>query len=242
MVFYTEPKATVVAQPHFLAPSHLPVRWGQGHPPDDASALVEFSGRLCYQSHHNPAGRTTPQYIDNIFAQRHGSVLEHATFSLLLEQVSRSLTHELVRHRAGMAYSQVSQRFVDSRTVGFVVPPAYLMDPARRDTFVAHCCAAAAAYEALLPPEDASMTTAERKAAREAAREVLPNATETKIVATGNARAWRTILELRGHDGASAEMRRLMRAVFPLLYAAAPPLFADFTFTPTGIVPAHSKV
>src|SRR6185503_10131717 len=67
-----------------------------------------------------------------------------------------------------------------------------------------------------------------RKMAREAARAVLPNATETKIVVTGNARAWRTMLELRSSEGAELEIRRMAIAVLRLLQAEAPGFFSDF--------------
>src|SRR5438045_9291664 len=79
-------------------------------------------------SQHNPAKRATRDYLDNIKKQGHGSVLEHANYTLLLEGVSRSLTHELVRHRAGFAYSQLSQRYVDESDANFVVPPAIVGD------------------------------------------------------------------------------------------------------------------
>ena len=111
MEFFREPRVTLVARPHFNAPAHLPVAWlGDS---TDGERLAEFAGRLCYMSQANPAKRPTREYLDNIKKQGHGSVLEHANYSLLLEGVSRSLTHELVRHRAGFAYSQLSQRYVD---------------------------------------------------------------------------------------------------------------------------------
>src|SRR5215208_4848783 len=101
-MYYTEPKITVLARPTFAEPEHLPVQWiGDS---TDGERLAEFAGRLCYMSQKNPAGRTTRDYLENIKKQGHGPVLEHASYSLLLEGVSRSLTHELVRHRAGMAY------------------------------------------------------------------------------------------------------------------------------------------
>src|SRR2546423_9488226 len=81
-------------------------------------------------SQKNPANRATREYLENIKKQGHGSVLEHANYSLLLEGVSRSLTHELVRHRAGFAYSQLSQRYVDESQANFVVPPAIVGDQA----------------------------------------------------------------------------------------------------------------
>ena len=104
-------RSPLLARPQFAEPEHLPVKWiGES---TDGERLAEFAGRLCYMSQRNPASRTTRDYLENIKKQGHGSVLEHANYSLLLEGVSRSLTHELVRHRAGIAYSQLSQRYVD---------------------------------------------------------------------------------------------------------------------------------
>src|SRR5215217_2955048 len=101
-MFYTEPVVTLIARPQFVEPAHLGVAWlGEG---TDGEKLAEFAGRICYMSQRNPAGRSTGEYLENIKKQGHGSVLEHANYSLLLEGVSRSLTHELVRHRAGFAY------------------------------------------------------------------------------------------------------------------------------------------
>ena len=126
--YYTEPVVTLLSRPSFTMPEHLPVNWiGES---TDGEQLAEFAGRLCYMSQHNPAKRETREYLENIKKQGHGSVLEHANYSLLLEGVSRSLTHELVRHRAGFAYSQLSQRYVDESQASFVVPPAIIGDEA----------------------------------------------------------------------------------------------------------------
>src|SRR3954465_5940305 len=122
------PRVPLVARPQFLEPEHLPVQWKGDS--TDGERLAEFAGRLCYMSQHNPAGRTTRDYLENIKKQGHGSVLEHANYSILLEGVSRSLTHELVRHRAGFAYSQLSQRYVDESEANFVIPPAIIGDAA----------------------------------------------------------------------------------------------------------------
>jgi thymidylate synthase (FAD) len=230
-VFYTEPRITVLARPQFVEPEHLGVAWlGEG---TDGERLAEFAGRLCYMSQKNPAGRTTREYLENIKKQGHGSVLEHANYTLLLEGVSRSLTHELVRHRAGMAYSQLSQRYVDESEANFVVPPAIIGDAALEDAWRTQVEGAQAAYVGLV---DSLMTryawvadrVHRRKMAREAARGVLPNSTETKIVVTGNARAWRTLLELRAGEGAELEVRRLAVALIRVLQAEAPAFFSDF--------------
>ena len=127
-MFYYEPRVTVLARPAFTEAAHLPVSWSGES--TDGERLAEFAGRLCYMSQRNPAGRSTREYLQNILKQGHGSVLEHANYSLLLEGISRSLTHELVRHRAGFAYSQLSQRYVDESEAAFVVPPAIIGDEA----------------------------------------------------------------------------------------------------------------
>jgi thymidylate synthase (FAD) len=229
-VFHTEPKVTILARPAFAEPAHLPVNWlGES---TDGERLAEFAGRLCYMSQANPASRATRDYLENIKRQRHGSVLEHATYSLLIEGVSRALTHELVRHRTA-SYSQLSQRYVDESAASFVVPPAILGDAALEATWRAEMERAQAAYVALvaqLMERYAWITDRvhRRKMAREAARGVLPNSTETKIVVTANARAWRTMLELRAGEGADLEIRRLAVTILRTLQREAPGLFSDF--------------
>ena len=230
-MYYTEPRITVLSKPHFAEPAHLPVGWlGEA---TDGERLAEFAGRLCYMSQRNPAGRSTREYLENIKRQGHGSVLEHANYSLLVEGVSRSLTHELVRHRAGMAYSQLSQRYVDESEANFVVPPAIVGEAALEGAWRAQVEAAQASYVALVEQlmeryAWVADKVHRRKMAREAARGVLPNSTETKIVVTGNARAWRTVLELRSSEGAELEIRRWAVAVLRLLTAEAPAFFSDF--------------
>src|SRR5215203_3193642 len=228
---FHEPKVTVISRPAFSGPEHLPVQW-QGES-TDGERLAEFAGRLCYMSQGNQAGRSTREYLENIKKQGHGSVLEHANYSLLLEGISRSLTHELVRHRAGFAYSQLSQRYVDESEACFVVPPAIAGDDALEGAWRAQIDAAQSAYVALVAQlmERYGWVADKihrRKMAREAARGVLPNSTETKIVVTGNARAWRTMLELRSSEGAELEIRRCAVAVLRLLQQEAPGFFSDF--------------
>ena len=230
-MLYRAPVVTVLARPNFSEPEHLKVNWLG--PSTDGERLAEFAGRLCYMSQSNPAGRSTRDYLENIKKQGHGSVLEHANYTVLLEGVSRSLTHELVRHRAGFAYSQLSQRYVDESDAAFVVPPAMLGDERLEQDWKAEIDRALAAYVRLVGelmeqyawiPERVHR----RKMAREAARGVLPNSTETKIVVTANARAWRTMLELRAGEGADLEIRRMAVAVLRLLKDEAPGFFSDF--------------
>jgi thymidylate synthase (FAD) len=230
-VIFTEPRVTVLARPSFTEPDHLPVKWlGES---TDGERLSEFAGRLCYMSQKNPASRPTREYLENIKKQGHGSVLEHANYSLLLEGVSRSLTHELVRHRAGFAYSQLSQRYVDESEANFVMPPAIIGDDVLESRWREQMDAAQKSYVALV--ESLMQRYAwvgdkihRRKMSREAARGVLPNSTETKIVVTGNARAWRTMLELRTSEGAELEIRRCAVEILRILQGEAPGFFSDF--------------
>ena len=230
-MYYTEPVITLLARPSFIEPDHLRVNWlGES---TDGEKLAEFAGRLCYMSQKNPASRATRDYLENIKKQGHGSVLEHANYSLLLEGVSRSLTHELVRHRAGFSYSQLSQRYVDESEANFVLPPAIIGDDALEASWRAQIDEAQRSYVAMVENlmERYSWVgdkVHRRKISREAARGVLPNSTETKIVVTANARAWRTMLELRASEGAELEIRRCAIAILHLFQRETPAFFSDF--------------
>lgn len=236
-MIFVQPRITVISRPSFAEPDHLPVTWlGES---TDGERLAEFAGRLCYMSQKNPAKRDTREYLENIKKQGHGSVLEHANYSLLLEGVSRSLTHELVRHRAGFAYSQLSQRYVDESEANFVMPPAIIGDESLETAWQAQVESAQQSYVALVEQlmtryAWVSDKIHRRKMAREAARGVLPNSTETKIVVTGNARAWRTMLELRSSEGAEFEIRRCAIMIIAVLQAEAPAFFSDFEIYAAG--------
>jgi thymidylate synthase (FAD) len=231
MRLYREPQVTLIARPQFVEPAHLPVQWIE--PGTDGERVAEFAGRLCYMSQHNPANRSTAEYLGNILKQGHGSVFEHAVYVVLIEGVSRSLTHELVRHRAGFGYSQLSQRYVDESDAAFVMPPAVQGDADLERDWTAQVEAAQVAYVAAVTRlmdryADVPSGVHRRKMAREAARSLLPNATETKIVVSGNVRAWRTMLELRLGEGAEREIRRLAIKLLEVMKSEAPRLFADF--------------
>lgn len=231
MELFYEPRLTLLARPEFSEPGHLPVSWlGES---TGGERLSEFAGRLCYMSQANPAKRPTREYLDNIKKQGHGSVLEHANYSLLVEGVSRSLTHELVRHRAGFAYSQLSQRYVDESNAAFVVPPAIIGEETLERAWREQIEGAQRTYVSLVEQLMerygwVADRVHRRKMAREAARAVLPNATETKIVVTANVRGWRTMLELRSSEGAEMEIRRFAVAALRLLQREAPGFFSDF--------------
>jgi thymidylate synthase (FAD) len=231
MIILRAPTITLITRPQFVEPAHLPVEWSGTA--TDGERLAEYAGRICYMSQANPAKRSTAEYLENIKKQGHGSVLEHATYVLLIEGISRSCSHELVRHRAGFGYSQLSQRYVDESQAAFVVPPAILGDERLEREWQTQVTAAQAAYvtavDALMKKYEAVADKVHRrKMAREAARSVLPNATETKIVVSANVRAWRTMLELRCGEGAEQEIRRMAVAVLRLFQQEAPGFFSDY--------------
>src|SRR5713101_1725222 len=89
--------------------------------------MVEAGGRICYMS-FGKGRKTNSEYIGNLISMKHGSVLEHATWDFIITGVSRSFSHELVRHRAGWAYSQLSQRYVDESMANFVEPDVIARD------------------------------------------------------------------------------------------------------------------
>lgn len=225
------PRITLIARPQFVEPAHLPVQWkGEA---SGGERLAEFAGRICYMSQNNPAGRSTADYLENILKQGHGSVFEHAVYVLLIEGISRSCSHELVRHRAGFGYSQLSQRYVDESHAAFVMPPAIIGDSKLEGEWTRQIEAAQTAYVQAVDHlmEKYSWVpdrVHRRKLAREAARSLLPNATEVKIVVSANIRAWRTMLELRLGEGAELEIRRMAIGCLQILRAEAPAFFVDF--------------
>ena len=158
-------------------------------------------------------------------------------WNLLFTGVSRSLTHELIRHRAGFGYSQLSQRYVDESSAEYVEPDCIANDPELHRLWLSAIADAHKAYmrltERLLNVfENEPDRTLRRKLARQAARSVLPNATETKIFVTANARALRHFIELRGNRHAETEIRKLAVAVLKLLQREAPNLFGDYRLVP----------
>lgn len=219
---------------HYLPPAKNGVNAG---PSEDGEYLIEFAGRACYQSFDrpNPATAKTRDYIrKNILEKDHGSVLEHASATFYIEQVSRSLTHELIRHRAGTAYSELSQRYVDMAEVEFVMPPAFrnagITDEEWQDE--PSWASAKASYRHGVDYLD-EMAGLRGKRAREAARAFMPSATETKIVMTANYRAWRHILRMRGSEHADAEIRELAVEILGQLHDEAPSVFGDLSVVDT---------
>jgi thymidylate synthase (FAD) len=259
----------------------------------DGEALPEVAGRLCYMSFARPRPGGNEAYLKHILEVGHGSVLEHAVWNFIFTGISRSLTHELVRHRAGVGISQFSQRYCDESEAAFVVPPELQREVWAGDRFRkeepdgANFQTVLAYYESMTDETRAGLdwltgvcdeqdryvrlveylikritderyadyvqskkdqglahytgdydwwwqndgkhqATEIRKAARGAARSVLPNATETKIFVSANARALRHMIEMRCSRHADAEIRVLFGRVLDIMQKEAPNLFSDY--------------
>ena len=223
-------RVQLIAKTEFAAPPDVP--WSTDA--EGGQALTEFAGRACYQSWSkpNPKTATNAAYLRHIIDVGHFSVLEHASVSFYITGVSRSCTHELIRHRH-FSYSQLSQRFVPERDSQVVLPPGIEDDPELQRLFFAAVDASRDAYAALLAKLEAKFAdepnaVLRRKQARQAARAVLPNATETRIVVSGNYRAWRHFIAMRASEHADVEIRRLAIACLRQLADLAPAVFADF--------------
>src|SRR5215218_7745782 len=210
----------------------------------DSSQLCKTAGQTCYASFgpRRTKNENASAYIERLTSAGHGSVLEHANFNFLLYGISRSVTHELVRHRAGAAFSQISQRYVSGSVLRFVERPEYQQDEELHRLFEERADRAAAEYETmaerLLERQEggASMLTADyktdaRKKVQQTARSVLPNETEAPMVFTGNVRALRHIIEMRADAHAESEIRNLAVRIFLCLVTAEPILFGDYSIT-----------
>jgi thymidylate synthase (FAD) len=208
----------------------------------DGSQLCKVAGQVCYMSFgpKRTFNEQAERYFNNLKSSGHGSVFEHATFSLLLYGISRSLTHELIRHRVGFGYSQLSQRFVSGRMLRFVERPEYQGDADLHAQFLQRIERAASEYTALterlleMQQAGVSILSAEaktdlRKKVQQSARSVLPNETEAPMVVTGNARAWRHVIEMRASAHAETEIRELAVRIFLCLRLVDPILFGDYT-------------
>jgi thymidylate synthase (FAD) len=212
--------------------------------------LVEFSGRACYRSWEpglNPnvtkIRSDRREYFANILGSGHGSVLEHANYSFAIHNCSRVMTHELVRHRAGSAFSQESLRYVRLTDIGFRVPPA--LEPLRGRVLgiVEQLEEFQRSAAAELGIEDGRVPFHVKKEVTSALRRLAPIGLSTDIVWTANARTLRHVIEMRTAAGAEEELRLVFDKIARIVLVEAPLLFQDFARDETGAwVPEHRKV
>lgn len=196
----------------------------------DGEWLIEFAGRECYQSFHNPAGRTTEGYIRNVRNQQHLSVFRHVSVTYRLEGVSRALTHELIRHKF-LDPSQLSQRYVDSRDAWVVAPPFVLTDPELYNAWklrAEYAMSDLVTFERLFEARHPELTQKKR---REAVRSLAPNCIETKVVVTANLHAWLEVLPKRWNSHADAEIQRLFEIIGKDLKTVYPAVFEEIAYS-----------
>lgn len=209
------------------------VGWSPEGAESEAGELIEFAGRACYESWEKPNPRTAvnPGYIDHLLEVGHYSVIEHANLTWYITGVSRSLTHELVRHRH-FSYSQLSQRYVDpgegASDTGMVVPPLLEGDAEGIKLLTQAVDTASHAYEELVAHLQERYPDSTRKEHRQTARALLPNATETRLVVTGNYRAHRHFFDMRCSPAADAEIRNLALLMLEQAQQVEPSVFGDY--------------
>lgn len=256
-----EPQVFLLARPTINADGLAAYLQAVGAPgwttdaPSAAEQLIEVAGRACYRSFEpglNPnvtkVREGSHAYLQNILQVKHGSVLEHANWTFAFFNVSRVLTHELVRHRAGTAISQESLRFVRLTEIPIWLPPEIRDNPEARAIF----------EEAVIRGEETQRRLAEvleiegrpfheKKVLTSAIRRIAPDGVATTLIWTANARTLRWVIESRTTPGAEVEIRSVFGKVAEIMTREAPNLFGDFTPIPLpdGTCqwqPDHSKV
>jgi thymidylate synthase (FAD) len=223
---------------------------GEGGALNPGETLAEFAGRACYRSWEpglNPnvtrVRTDVREYLGNVLASGHGSVLEHASYTFAFRDVSRVFTHELVRHRAGSAFSQESLRYVRLTDLGFRIPPA--LEPIREQvvSIVEQLEELQVSAARELGVDDEGVPFAVKKEVTSALRRLAPLGLSTDIVWTANVRTLRHVIALRTAPGAEEELRLVFDRVAELALAEAPALFQDFTRGEDGTwTAAHGKV
>lgn len=221
-----------------------------GESTNPAHLLVEFCGRVCYRSWEPGLNRNVSrvrhdqrEYLGNLLSSLHGSVLEHANFTFVFRNVSRVFTHELVRHRAGSAFSQESLRYVRLTDLGFRVPPA--LGPIKEQVLnlVEQLEEFQVSAAEALGLDDEGIPFAVKKEVTSALRRLAPIGLSTDIVWTANLRTLRHVIEMRTSTSAEEELRMVFNRVAEIITAEVPALFQDFSRRDDGSwVPEFAKV
>ena len=239
-----KPRTYLIGRPGFDIESFLSflgeerAEWIRSPRATEAEEIVEIAGRICYMSFgEKQSPRRNGVYLHNLIKQGHESVLEHVSWTFLLAGVSRAFTHQLVRHRVGFAFSQLSQQYHEETSAAFVEPAHLRQSPQALEAWRKALEVSQESYKVILSSlaglegtQGLELSKKEfNRAIRSAARSVLPNATETKIVITANARALRHFFEIRGSIPGDIEMREVAAALFRVVQTEAPSLFDDFS-------------
>ena len=222
---------TIAGEPITASPEEAPLHW-ETDTDNAAELLCMAAGKICYDAFGK--GRSdTGEYLGHIIEMKHGSVLEHAVWNFIIAGVSRVFSHEHVRHRAGIAISQRSQRYVSESASGQTLLPMIEANPEAKRVWEEAVAQSQGAYDKLvqLLAEDLREhldKTLLVKTVRSAARSVMPNSTETYLFWSANARALRHYIEMRGSRDADIEIRKVAVQMLKIMQREAPNLFGDY--------------
>ena len=236
-----EPRIYLISRPtiddneinRFLSDRDL--TWKKSTDASAAENIIEVCGRVCYLSFKADISKIrypNRNYIANLIDQKHDSVLEHAVWTFVIDGVSRSFTHQLVRHRVGFSFSQLSQQYHDESDAEFVAPEGLKDHPELLSEWNKYMSTARDSYRFFLKKLTKLANTDDReilRRVRSSARSLLPNATATTIAVTANARALRTFFSARGAIVGDIEMRRVACELYRLVCADSPSIFTGFS-------------
>ncbi len=184
---------------------------------EEAEKVIELAGRTSYQSFKNITKDSSRKFIKNIIKMGHLSVLEHAYATFKISGVSRSLTHQLVRHRLA-SFTQQSQRYVDESNFNYVIPDSIKNNSKAKKIF----------NDFMSYTKDVYRELRELNILKEDARYILPNAINTEIVISANLREFRHIFKLRCDIHAQWEIRLVAIEMLKILKEKVPSVFEDF--------------
>lgn len=257
-----KPKAILLAETRMLPVAEREFLEAIGAPDWDSDGrngerLVEIAGKLCYMAFDKQLNlnltrtgtRNNTAYIQQqLIAPRHGSVLEHATVTFALLNVSRVFTHELVRHRVGIAYSQVSGRYVRTDRLDYYLPPEIERNHGAMELFHAAFSDMERYVKELtqLLGLDGMTDFGLKKRLTSAMRRIVGNGQANHIMVTANHRTWRHLIETRTDPAAESEIREVFSMIYSQLQERYPAFYADARVDDTLFPPAirfdHQKI
>lgn len=249
MVKFVEPRVFLIAETRNCGEGMQQMlnavganQWRSKDPKSQAELLIEVAGRMCYKSFGTELNSNLTKvregnhdYIGNILRSGHGSVLEHASATFGLVGISRVVTHEIVRHRAGVAYSQESMRFVSIDNMRFYYPDAFggsKYDLVELDIKLSEIeDDYKEMQKELLDPD---MPFSKKKKITSAMRRMLPDGICTDLVMTANHRAWRHMIAMRTSIHAEEEIRKVFNDIAIRLKVQYPAIYQDMSANSEG--------
>jgi thymidylate synthase (FAD) len=178
--------------------------------------LIEYAGRICYRSKGGGTPKATARFIQKRVQEGHESIIEHSSASFEVSGISRSCSHQLVRHRLA-SFSQESQRYVDMSAPEWVIPPDIAADPSALAIWEDSLSQTRRAYQQLRA----------RGIRKEDARFLLPNAAATRLVMTANFRELLHLFRIRISPHAQWEICQVAIRMLEAVYEQAPNVFGS---------------